>query len=85
VPAGQPDPRSQAHIDQAAGILKAALDGMVERFSAALPARQLQAAIAGYNCGTARLASPDTVDAVTTGHDYSNDVWERARFYAVGW
>jgi hypothetical protein len=84
-PAGEGDPRSQAHIDQAAGILKDCLNTMVGKFATAQPARQLQAAIAAYNCGTSNVASPDTADAHTTGHDYSNDVWERAQFYAVGW
>jgi soluble lytic murein transglycosylase-like protein len=85
VPAGEPDPRSQAHIDQAAGILKAFLDRMIVKFASAPPCRQLQAAVAAYNCGASAVASPDTADAHTTGHDYSNDVWERARFYAAGW
>jgi hypothetical protein len=84
-PEGEPNPRSQRHINQAAGILKAALAATVAKFSTAAPARQLQAAVAAYNCGQSRVSSPDTADALTTGHDYSNDVWERARFYATGW
>jgi|HubBroStandDraft_5_1064220.scaffolds.fasta_scaffold26991_2 hypothetical protein len=83
--AGQPDPRSQAHINQASGILKDYLTAMVTKLPKAAPARQLQAAVAAYNCGSGSVASPDTADAATTGHDYSNDVWERARFYAAGW
>jgi hypothetical protein len=82
---GQPDPKSQAHINQASGILKADLATMISKFPTAAPVRQLQAAVAAYNCGSSRVASPDTADAATTGHDYSNDVWERARFYATGW
>jgi hypothetical protein len=84
-PAGEPDPRSQAHIDQAAGILKDCLKTMLTKFASAPPARQLQSAVAAYNCGGSAVASPDTADARTTGHDYSNDVWERARLYATGW
>ena len=80
--AGEPDPKSQAHINQASGILKGFLDAMILKFPADPPARQLQAAIAAYNCGTGRVASPAAADATTTGGDYSNDVWERARFYA---
>jgi len=83
--AGLPNPRSQAHITQAAGILRDALNDAIAKFPTALPARQLQAAVAAYNCGSHNVASPDTADAVTTGHDYSNDVWERGRFYAMGW
>jgi len=80
--AGQPDPKSQAHINQASGILKDGLDAMVRKFPAEAPARQLQAAVAAYNCGTRSVTSLETVDIATTGRDYSNDVWERARFYA---
>jgi hypothetical protein len=83
--AGQPDPKSQAHINQASGILKDGLTAMINKFPTAAPARQLQAAVAAYNCGPNGVTSPDTADATTTGHDYSNDVWERARFYASGW
>ena len=83
--AGLPDPRSQAHINQASGILKDALAAMIHKFPTAPPVRQLQAAVAAYNCGSGAVTSPDTADANTTGHDYSNDVWERARFYATGW
>jgi hypothetical protein len=83
--AGLPDPKSQAHINQASGILKDALAAMIHKFPTAPPVRQLQAAVAAYNCGSGAVTSPDTADAHTTGHDYSNDVWERARFYATGW
>jgi hypothetical protein len=85
VPAGLPDPTSQSHINQASGILKAFLTETTTRFSSASAARQLQAAIAAYNCGVGHVVSLETADAVTTGHDYSNDVWERAKFYAIGW
>ena len=82
---GKPDPRSQAHINQASGILKDFLAAMVRKFPTATPVRQLQAAVAAYNCDSSNVASPDSADARTTGHDYSNDVWERARFYAIDW
>jgi hypothetical protein len=49
--AGQPDPKSQAHINQASGILKDALAAMIQKFPTAAPVRQLQAAVAAYNCG----------------------------------
>ncbi|XP_055865063.1 glycine, glutamate and proline-rich protein-like isoform X2 [Biomphalaria glabrata] len=46
----------------------------------------LQGAVAGYNGGVSRLASWSTVDAHTTGHDYSNDVIARAKYLmAHGW
>ncbi|MBV8187918.1 MAG: transglycosylase SLT domain-containing protein [Alphaproteobacteria bacterium] len=82
---GEPDPKSQAHIDQASRIMADCVKAMAARFPAAAPERQLQAALAAYNCGSGGVASPDKADAVTTGHDYSNDVWERGRFYAEDW
>jgi Transglycosylase SLT domain len=82
---GLPDPRSLGHISQAAGILAQAFAAAAGKFPDAPQARQLQAAVAAYNCGMGNVESPDTADAVTTGHDYSNDVWARATFYAVGW
>lgn len=83
--AGRPDPTSQAHINQASGILKDALTAMIAKFPTMPAVRQLQAAVAAYNCGAGAVGTPDTADNGTTGHDYSNDVWERARFYSVGW
>lgn len=84
-PEGLPDPRSQRHLDQAAGILKAALVDAQRKFPNEPPARQLQAAVAAYNCGINRVESPSTADNHTTAHDYSNDVWMRAAFYARNW
>jgi Transglycosylase SLT domain len=82
---GLPDPRSQEHIDQAAGILSEAFEQAQERFTDQPPARQLQAAVAAYNCGMAKVQSPAIADENTTGKDYSNDVWVRAQFYADRW
>ena len=84
-PAGQPDPYSVEHIDQATGLLAKYFGTMTDKFPAQPQARQLQAAVAAYNRGTGGIGSPDTADAGTTGHDYSNDVWVRASFYAIGW
>jgi hypothetical protein len=83
--AGAPDPKSQAHINQASGVLKDFLAAMVRKFPTAPPVRQLQVAVAAYNCGAGGVASLDNADARTTHGDYSNDVWERARFYAIDW
>jgi hypothetical protein len=84
-PAGQPDPRSIDHIDEATSILAKYFEAMRSRFADQPEARQLQAAIAAYNRGPGGIGSPDTADAHTTGHDYSSDVWVRASFYAMGW
>jgi hypothetical protein len=84
---GLPDPTSQDHISQAAGILANNLATIAAQpsFAGQPASRQLQGAIAAYNCGCADVSDPDTADEHTTGHDYSNDVWERAKFYAMGW
>ncbi len=84
VPAVTPDPKSQDHINQAQGILQDYLAKMVPKFPTEPSVRQLQAAVAAYNCGAGTVDSNDTADAITTGHDYYNDVWARAEFYAIG-
>jgi len=82
---GLPDPRSQEHIDQAAGILNEAFAQARRKFADQPLARQLQAAVAGYNCGMGAVQSPAAADNHTTGQDYSNDVWTRAEFYGERW
>jgi soluble lytic murein transglycosylase-like protein len=82
---GRPDPRNQEHIDQAAGILEGFLARVKSTFPAGARALQLRAAVAAYNCGPGNVTSLEAPDARTTGRDYSNDVWERARFYAREW
>jgi membrane-bound lytic murein transglycosylase MltF len=59
---GRPDPRSQAHIDQASGILADGFRQMQQKFPSASEAEQLRAAVAAYNCGSDgvhSIASPD--------------------------
>ena len=73
-PAGQP------HINQATAILKDKLAAVKRRFPDLSGVEQLQAAVSRYN-GGAGLPPPDS-DKGTTGGDYMNDVWARARFYA---
>ena len=82
---GLPDPRSQGHIDQAAAILNQAFRQAQLKFAGQPLARQLQAAVAAYNCGIGAVLSPANADDHTTGRDYSNDVWARAEFYAARW
>lgn len=73
-PAGQP------HINQATGILRDKLDGVRQRFPGLSAVEQLEAAVSRYNGGRG-LPPPDS-DRGTTGGDYMNDVWARAKFYA---
>jgi hypothetical protein len=82
---GLPDPRSQEHINQAAGILNQAFEQAQRKFADQPLARQLQAAVAAYNCGIGKVQSPANADTHTTGQDYSIDVWTRAQFYAERW
>jgi hypothetical protein len=73
-PAGQP------HINQATSILKDKLQTAKKKFPDLSDVEQWQAAASRYN-GGAGLAPPNS-DKGTTGGDYMNDVWARARFYA---
>ena len=73
-PAGQP------HINQATSILKDKLQTAKKKFPDLSEVEQWQAAVSRYN-GGAGLAPPNS-DKGTTGGDYMNDVWARARFYA---
>jgi hypothetical protein len=82
---GLPDPRSQQHVNQAAGILNQSFEQARRKFADQPLARQLQAAVAAYNCGMGNVQSPAAADNHTTGRDYSNDVWARAEFYAARW
>lgn len=73
-------PFGQPHINQATGILRRILNEVRDNFPDLSEAQQLQTAVSRYN-GGARLPAPRS-DVGTTGGDYMNDVWARARFYA---
>jgi soluble lytic murein transglycosylase-like protein len=73
-PAGQP------HINQATGILADKLKTVTKEFAALSAVEHLQMAVSRYNGGKGK--QPPDSDAGTTGGDYMNDVWARARFYA---
>ena len=73
-------PTGQPHIDQATSILKDKLKAARSKFPALSAVEEWQAAVSRYN-GGAGLTPPNS-DKGTTGGDYMNDVWARARFYA---
>jgi hypothetical protein len=73
-------PFGQPHIDQAADILREKLHAAKRSFPDLTEVEQLQAAVSRYNGGKG-LPPPDS-DRGTTGGDYMNDVWARARYYA---
>ena len=83
--AGRPDPTSQAHIDQAAGILKDGLSAMTAKFPGAAPDDCLLAAVAAYNCGPGNVRDIASPDDRTAHGDYSSDTWVRAQFFAEKW
>jgi LysM repeat protein len=70
----------QPHINQATSVLKDKLLTVKKKFPDLSDVEQLQAAVSRYN-GGAGLRPPNS-DKGTTGGDYMNDVWARARFYA---
>jgi hypothetical protein len=70
----------EAHIQQATEILSDKLDGVNRHFEGLSDSQSLQAAVSRYNGGSGRL--PPRSDEGTTGGDYMNDVWARARYYA---
>ncbi|HAC66244.1 MAG TPA: hypothetical protein DCF68_22590 [Cyanothece sp. UBA12306] len=74
-------PTGQAHIEQATGILANYLRQIKRKFPELSPAKQLQGAVVAYNSGVGNVQLPIS-DEGTTGDDYSNDVWARARYYA---
>lgn len=73
-------PTGEAHIHQATEILSDNLDGVNRNFEGLSDSQSLQAAVSRYNGGSRRL--PPRSDEGTTGGDYMNDVWARARYYA---
>lgn len=73
-------PTGQPHINQATGILKDKLLTVRRKFPDLSAVEQLQAAVSRYNGGDG--LPPPNSDQGTTGEDYMNDVWARARFYA---
>lgn len=73
-------PAGFAHILQAAEILQEKLKGVQRQFESLTDSSDLQTAVSRYNGGSGH-AAPNS-DQGTTGGDYCNDVWARARFYA---
>ena len=73
-------PAGLAHIIQATGILRDKLTAARRRFPNLSEVEQLVVAVSRYNGG--KGLPPPNSDRGTTGGDYMNDVWARARFYA---
>lgn len=73
------DPGGVAHVRQSATILKGMLAGVEKRFPSWSEADQLMAAVSAYNGGLGVLQDAPNTDRYTTGNDYANDIWARAR------
>jgi len=73
----------EAHIQQATQILGDKLDGVNRNHEGLSDSQALQAAVSHYNGGRGLL--PPNSDKGTTGGDYMNDVWARARYIAENW
>jgi peptidoglycan hydrolase-like protein with peptidoglycan-binding domain len=79
---GTDDPYGLPHIMQGAGILRNFIDQMELRHASWPRARQMQGGVSAYNQGPGGVRTLDRMDVGSTGNDYSNDVWARARYYA---
>jgi len=85
------DPWSKEHLSQGADILLGNLAHIQspERGKGHHPdwpiERQWQGAVAAYNFGPGNVQNIDEIDKGTTGNDYSNDVWARAKVIAREW
>lgn len=73
-------PAGQSHINQATEILRNKLKAISQNFAELSEVEQLEMAVSRYNGG--KGLKPPNSDTGTTGGDYMNDVWARARFYA---
>ncbi len=80
---GANKPDSQAHIDQAAEIVRDNKALMDKRFPNWTEEQRWRAAVAGYNMGPGNVKSLDKMDVGTTGGDYSQDVMGRAKAYKL--
>ena len=74
-------PDDQAHIDQAARILRQYRDDMDKKHPEWPEQDRWRAAVASYNFGPGNVKSLENLDKGTTGNNYSEDVMQRARVY----
>jgi hypothetical protein len=78
---GSESPISQAHIEQATGILAANIDAVEAAHPDWDDVYILKGAVAAYNAGVSNVKTINGMDIGTTGDDYSSDVIARARYY----
>lgn len=82
--AGEPDPTSLAHIQQAAAIFFKGLEALHKRHPDWEDPDILKGAAAAYNAGVKAVARTrkERTDTAITGKDYGADVMARAQYYA---
>jgi SH3-like domain-containing protein len=78
---GSESPTSQAHIEQATGILAANIDAVQAAHPDWDDVYILKGAVAAYNFGASNVKTINGMDIGTTGGDYSSDVIARAKYY----
>lgn len=78
---GTPDPASEAHLAQAAGIVCDYLDQVVQKHPDWTDANRLKGAVVAYNSGVRNVQTVEGINRGTTGNDYGDDVMARAQYY----
>lgn len=73
----------QAHINQAAGILREYRNVMDRKHADWTDEDRWKGAIAAYNMGPGNVRTRENMDKGTTGDDYSKDVLHRAEVYGA--
>ena len=76
-------PTDQAHIDQAAGILRQYRNTMDRKHGDWSDEERWRGAVAAYNMGPGNVKTRENIDKGTTGGDYSKDVLHRAELYGA--
>ena len=74
-------PDDQAHIDQAAEILRSYRNQMDRKFPDWSDDERWRGAVAAYNMGPGNVRTLKDLDKGTTGDNYSEDVMARAKFF----
>jgi hypothetical protein len=77
---GLDDPFSQAHVEQAIGILAASRDQVLRHHPDWPDALVLKGACVAYNSGVANVRTTGGMNQGTAHHDYGDDVIARAQF-----
>ncbi|CBY22427.1 unnamed protein product [Oikopleura dioica] len=72
---------SQAHLEQATGILIDTINCVGRNHSGWSLAQKTKGGVSGYNAGCGNVQTYDGMDIGTTGNDYSNDTCVRGQYF----